>query len=90
MSAGVSGHTRYLASSRQRFRLEDKPSLDEYTEAFSNIASEMPSLPSDGQSTAANVKLIDLNKPEKLSNVLKKDVDDCLPCRLMGRNFTLL
>lgn len=33
---------------------------------------------------AANATLFDLQKPEKLSQVLKNDVDDCLACRVTG------
>ena len=40
---------------------------------------------SGGQKGNPNPTLIDLDKPEKLSNVMKKDLDDCLPCRLMGK-----
>ena len=34
-----------------------------------------------------NPQLLDLQKPEKLSSVLKKDEDDCLSCRLTGKGY---
>ena len=40
----------------------------------------------NGENKAATAKLIDLNRPEKLSDVRKRDLDDCLPCKLMGKN----
>ena len=35
-------------------------------------------------------RLYDLQKPEKLSKILKEDKDDCLSCRLVGQLHTFL
>ncbi len=40
---------------------------------------------SDSSSKPPDPGLYDLQKPEKLSNILKEDKDDCLSCRLVGQ-----
>lgn len=42
---------------------------------------------SNPPSKAPDPKLYDLQKPEKLSKILKEDRDDCLSCRLVGQFF---
>ena len=37
-----------------------------------------------------NAQLIELQKPEKLSQILKDDKYDCLSCRLAGKIFAVL
>ena len=39
----------------------------------------------DATNRAPNAQLIQLQKPEKLSEVLKQDKYDCLSCRLTGQ-----